>query len=104
MNRTKKEKLKRAGWTAGDAQAFLGLTAEEATLIEIKRALMKQLAETRKAFRITQAELAKMINSSQSRVAKIEAGSPDVTLDLLVKALFAAGATRKQIARAIEKL
>jgi predicted transcriptional regulator len=103
MKRKKKQKLESSGWRIGNSKEFLGLTDEEAALVEIKRALVKQLAETRKANKITQTRLAKMINSSQSRIAKMESGSPDVTLDLLVKALFALGATRKQVARAIEK-
>lgn len=103
MKKSKKEKLERAGWKVGSAKDFLNLTGEELALIELKRALIHQLAETRKTNNITQTRLAKMINSSQSRVAKMEAGSPDVTLDLLIKALFALGATRKQIAKAIEK-
>jgi transcriptional regulator with XRE-family HTH domain len=40
---------------------------------------------------ITQKQLAARLKSSQSRVAKIEAGAADVSLDLLFKALFATG-------------
>lgn len=37
----------------------------------------------------------------KSRVAKIESGDASVSLDLLVRATFASGATRKEMARAI---
>lgn len=42
-----------------------------------------------------------MIHSSQSRVAKMEAGDPTASLDLLVKSLLAMGASRRDLARAI---
>jgi hypothetical protein len=41
------------------------------------------------------------MGSSQSRVAKMEAGDPTVSLDLLVQGLLAAGATRREIADAL---
>ena len=49
----------------------------------------------------TQAQFAKMLKSSQSRVAKMEKGDPTVSVDLLVKSLLALGADKKCIARAI---
>jgi predicted transcriptional regulator len=50
---------------------------------------------------LTQAQLAKMLKSSQSRVAKMEKGDPTVSVDLLVKSLLAMGANKKSIAKAI---
>lgn len=50
---------------------------------------------------ITQTELARRMGSSQSRVAKMEAGDPGVSLDLLVQGLLAVGASRREIAAAI---
>ena len=46
-------------------------------------------------------ELAKRLRSSQSRVAKMEASDPAVSIDLLIRALLAAGAKKKDIAKAI---
>src|SRR5581483_4278956 len=43
---------------------------------------------------LSQAVVAKRLGSSQSRVAKMEAGDPSVSLDLLLRALLALGATR----------
>ncbi len=42
------------------------------------------------------------IGSSQSRVAKMEAGDPSVSIDLLIRSLIALGATRKSLARSIQ--
>jgi transcriptional regulator with XRE-family HTH domain len=42
---------------------------------------------------LTQVALAKKIKSSQSRVAKMEAGDPSVSIDLLVRSLIALGET-----------
>ena len=59
------------------------------------------LAKRRKKSNLTQAQLAKLLKSSQSRVAKMEKGDPTVSVDLLVKSLLAMGANKKSIAKAI---
>lgn len=101
MKTTKRKKLEAAGWKVADTKDFLGLSEEEIALIETKRALMKTLREARQVNNITQVRLAEMINSSQSRVAKMEASSPDISLDLILKALFALGVSRKKVGRVI---
>jgi hypothetical protein len=40
-----------------------------------------------------------MVESSQSRIAKLEAGDPSVSLDLQIKTLLALGASRIDLAR-----
>ena len=101
MKQTKKVRLERKGWKIGGAQELLQLSDEEAAYIELKLALSDRLRSLREKKAITQVEMAKMISSSQSRVAKMESGDPSVSIDLLVKALLALGATRKQIAGAM---
>ena len=51
--------------------------------------------------RLTQADLAKLLRSSQSRVAKMEIGDPSVSLDLLVRSLLALGASTIELSRII---
>lgn len=50
---------------------------------------------------LSQESLANRINSSQSRVAKMETSDPSVSLDLIVRTLLAMGATREDVAGAI---
>ena len=80
---------------------FLGLTPEDEAFIETKLALSDFLREKRAKAKITQAEMAKRMNSTQSRVAKIEAGDRSVGFDLMFRAAFAIGATSKEIGKAI---
>jgi DNA-binding XRE family transcriptional regulator len=101
MDARKKKRLEAAGWRVGSTQEFLGLSSAEAAYIELKIALSDKLKERRQRQRVTQQELARVLGSSQSRVAKMEAGDPTVSLDLLMRGLFALGATRKDVARAI---
>jgi len=68
-------------------------------LVEMKVVLSHTLKRHRVRKRLTQVALAKRLGSSQSRVAKLELGAGGVTLDLLFRALFAAGVTIDQIAR-----
>ena len=101
MKQAKRQRLERKGWKVGDARDLLQLTDDEVTYIELKLALSDQLKVMREKKAITQVELAKLLSSSQSRIAKMESGDPSVSIDLLVKGLLALGATRKQIAGAM---
>jgi len=74
MNKKKKEILESKGYKVGSVDEFLGLSKEEAQYIELKLALSQALVERRKKSKLTQAQLAKMLKSSQSRVAKMERG------------------------------
>ncbi len=101
MNKVKRKALEAKGWKFGTAEDFLGLSPEEVAYIEMKLALGKQLRAERQSQRLSQKALADRVKSSQSRVAKMEAGDSAVSLDLLVKSLFSLGATKKDLAKAI---
>jgi len=99
--RTKKlKRLHAAGWKTGSAAEFLGLSETEAALVELKLALVTAVRRTRQKRGISQIDLAQRMHSSQSRIAKIEAGDASVSLDLIVRALIAAGASRKEVEQA----
>ena len=99
MNPSKRKRLQAAGWRVGNAAGFLGLSAAESIFIEIKLALADAVRARRTKAGLTQGELARRMRSSQSRVAKLEAGDRTVSIDLLVHALVALGATRQQLGR-----
>lgn len=101
MDKRKKERLAKKAWETGSVAEFLDLSADESAYIEMKLALSEKLRERRRRKKLTQAELAKAIESSQSRVAKMEAGDPTVSIDLLVKSLLALGVSRKELGRTI---
>lgn len=101
MKRIENDRLKQAGWTVGSTAEFLGLTEEEAALIEMKLALAQSLREHRNARRLTQEQLARVLGSSQSRVAKMEAADVSVSMELLVRSLLMLGASRKEVGRVI---
>lgn len=101
MDRKKRKTLEAKGWTVGSADDFLDLTPEETRYIELKLALSASLRAERLKQGIAQVQLAKMMGSSQSRVAKMEAGDPAVSVDLLLKALLSLGVTKKQLSKII---
>ena len=101
MKAAKKKKLEAKGWKVGSAADFLALSPEEAAYIDLKLSLSKRLKEMRTQKKMSQTALAKEIHSSQSRVAKMEAGDASVSLDLLVKSLLALGASNRDLAKAI---
>lgn len=103
MNTGKLKKLKAAGWKVGSARDFLKLSDEEAMLVELKLSLVNAVRKSRQKHGLSQIDLARRMGSSQSRVAKIETGDPSVSLDLIVRALFAAGASREDLKRALSE-
>ncbi len=103
MRATKKKRLEAAGWSVGDAADFLQLSPEEKRYVEMKVKLAEAIRDQRRTRKWTQTQLANRIASSQSRVAKIEAGDPSVSLDLVFRSLFALGNTQKDVAKIIQK-
>ena len=103
MNKTKRTRLEARGWRVGSATDFLGLSAVEAALVETRLALSQALRSRRVAHGLTQGELARRLKSSQSRVAKMEAGDKTVSVDLLVRALFSLGAKPRDVGRALQR-
>jgi DNA-binding XRE family transcriptional regulator len=99
MDKQKQKILEKKGWKIGSPAEFLGLSEEESSYIELK--LSNNLKKLRTEQKLTQVELAKILKSSQSRVAKIEIGDPSVSLDLIIRSLLALGTSNKEIARAI---
>ena len=101
LSRSKRAALARSGWAVGSAAEFLDLDSVEAAFVELKLALADELRRRRASGRITQGALAQRVGSSQSRVAKIEAADPTVSLDLLVRALLALGTSRRALGRVV---
>ncbi len=101
MREEKQKRLKAKGWKVGNTREFLGLSPDEEAYVEMRLRLAGGLRKRRLHRRMTQTDLAKILDSSQSRVAKMESGDPAVSLDLLIRSLLALGASRKELARII---
>lgn len=101
MDANKQKRLAAAGWDVSSVQDFLNLDAADMAYIETKLALSRRLRAVREKKNLTQTAVAAALHTSQSRVAKMEKADPTVSVDLLLQALFALGASRKDIARAV---
>ncbi len=99
MKLEKRQKLEAAGFKVGSADEFLGLTPQESALVCLRLSLAGQVRTRRLQLHYSQAELARRIGSSQSRIAKLEAAESDVSLDLLFRALFATGAKMSDVSK-----
>jgi DNA-binding XRE family transcriptional regulator len=102
VNKSKRTGLERKGWKLGSAEEFLELSQQEAAYIDLKLSLSGKLKKKRIGQNLTQAELAHLMHSSQSRIAKMEAGDPTVSIDLLIRSLLALGVSRKELGRSID--
>ena len=98
--KTQKAKSKKvqSEWVEGSVQDFLGLSAADMEFIETKLAASRLLKATRLKQKLTQEAAAARLHTSQSRLAKMEAGDASVSLDLLFKSHFSLGVSRKRLA------
>ena len=87
-----------------NTQEFLALSDQEMAVIDLKISLIQKLRALRKATGCTQKQLAKMMKSSQSRVAMLESGASDASLELICKALFTLGISAKELGRTISNV
>ena len=103
MKKSKRPRLEAHGWRFGSAADFLKLTSDEGAFVETKLALSRWLRDRRTAQHLSRSALARRLHSSQSRITKMEAADPTVSIDLLLRALFSLGAKPRDIALAIRK-
>lgn len=101
MKNSKINALEEAGWTVGSTEDLLGLSNDEMTLIDMKISLAKKFQTLRKKSKLTQVQVAKALHTSQSRIAKMEAGDASVSMDLLIKGLLSLGANKKDVGQAL---
>ena len=102
MRKAKQQALEARGWRVGSAKDFLELSPEESAVVELKLRLSDALRARRTKLRLSQEAVADRLGSSQSRVAKMEAGDASVSMDLLMRALLGLGATPNDVAKAIQ--
>ena len=100
MKTEKRRRLAAAGWKETTVQEFLNLSEADVQYIEMKLALSRLLRLVRERRRLTQTKAAALLKTSQSRLARMEAGDPSVSLDLLIRGLFALGASPKDLLKA----
>ena len=73
----------------------------EFTYIDLKIRLAEALRQRRQDKGLSQVDLAAKLRSSQSRVAKMEAGDSTVSLDLLIRSLITLGASDRELSKII---
>ncbi len=101
MREDKKKRLEAKGWKVGGAKEFLRLSDGESAYIDLKMRLVDGLRNRRKRTHLSQVQLARVLRSSQSRIAKMESGDPSVSLDLLIRSLLALGISDRELSRMI---
>ncbi|MBN1962206.1 MAG: XRE family transcriptional regulator [Deltaproteobacteria bacterium] len=101
MDERKRKALEKQGWKIGSTAEFLDLSKSEAEYVEVKAALAHALSSKRRKMRLSQNAVASKLDSSQSRVAKMEAGDHTVSLDLLIRSFLKLGASTKELGQVI---
>ena len=76
----------------------LGLNDYESWLITFKNKLVKLIVASRKRHNLSQADLAKILGTTQSVVSRIESGnSKNITIDYLLKVISGLGISPKRM-------
>ena len=101
MRKDKRARLEARGWKFGTVKDFLVLPEQESAYIGLKIRLAEALRQRRQDIGLSQVDLAAKLRSSQSRVAKMEAGDSSVSLDLLVRSLIMLGASDRELSKII---
>jgi hypothetical protein len=103
ISAARRAELNRAGWWVGSTEELLGLTVVEATLINNRLALADVLKKRRVELALTRTKFARRLKTTPSQIAALEAAASDVSLETLVRAVLATGATGQEIATAFTK-
>ena len=98
MKEIKRKKLEENGYKVIDSAEWLGLSSEEAKLVDIRVALAEELERVRKEKGITQAELARKVGTKQSGIARMINNPDACSMDNLIKGLIALGVPISKIA------
>jgi predicted XRE-type DNA-binding protein len=99
LSAEKKARIKAMGGRVTTVEEWLDLTPEEVAVIDMKIRLGEQLKAQRRRKRLSQERVAKILQTSQGRVSKLEKGQ--ATLDQLARSVLALGGSTKEVARAI---
>jgi ribosome-binding protein aMBF1 (putative translation factor) len=68
MRKSKKARLEARGWRFGSAKELLGLSDQQSAYVELRFRLAESLRVRRQKRKLSQADLAKMLRSSQLRI------------------------------------
>jgi DNA-binding XRE family transcriptional regulator len=101
MDEALKARLEAAGFRETSVQELFGLTPEENELVEMRLALSQLVKQLRQEQHLTQKELAARVSSDQGYVSKAEKNDPSISIEWMLKAAFALGANRQDVAQAI---
>jgi len=93
--------LEAKGWRVGSAREFLGASVAQENFVNTRLNLRRAMIEARKAHGLTQEKLADAMGTTQSRVAQIENGDPSTSVDLMLRALYVMGLSRRDVADAV---
>ena len=101
MDPKKKQRLEAQGWKFGDYADFLGMSAEEKAVVEMRLAAAREVDRLREEQGVSQRELARRMGTKQPTVSRMLAEPASTTFDSLFRALLALGSTPRKIAAAL---
>ena len=101
MGEAARERLPADGWKIADVQDFIGLRDDEVVYIDLCSRLRAAVRARREGAGLTQHALARRLGATRTQVARMESGHPSASIDLMVRALLASGATLADVAEAI---
>ncbi len=99
LDSKKAARIKAMGGRVTTVEEWLDITPEEVAIIDMKIRLGEVLKARRKKKRLSQDRVAKILNTSQGRVSKMEKGQ--ASLEQLAWSLLVLGGSKQELVRAI---
>lgn len=91
MDAEEERALEAAGFKFGDFADFLGMDDVERQQVAFRADLGAAIRRLRESLGQTQKDFGASIGFAQPKVARVEIGAPEVSLDLMLRAFFGAG-------------
>jgi predicted XRE-type DNA-binding protein len=99
LSAKKKARIETMGGRVTTVEEWLDLSPEEVAVIEMKIRLGEELRAQRRRKRLSQERVARILQTSQGRVSKLERGQ--ATLDQLARSFLALGGSKEEVAKAL---
>lgn len=103
MDAKRRAELKAKGWVETTVKELFGLDEVDMQVVELRVRLAREVRRRREESGMSQAALARRIETSQPRMARIEGGQSGVSLDQLVNAFLATGGSLEELGEVIAR-
>ena len=90
-----------AGWKTVTIAEFLDLTPEDMAFIQVRRTFARAVRNRREVSGLSRTALAETLGLSETQIALMEGNASSISMDVMLRAFLAMGATQNDLAEAL---